>query len=419
MDLNDHLAKIVEGLVGDITANVLVRVDSAISAAVNNRLANYDYSSHISKAASATFEKKVSEYTIDPKKLETRIVEKIAVVIDSAKENTATLIDEAIRNQIANTDFQRAVTNAVTRVVADNMRDYVFPDNSIPVESLNLANLRITGDQISGGIITEFSSTGIDDRATNVALTILDHATVVENNLLTKDLTVEGSMTINGEFVVNGTVPVESAFYKKIIADSTSTVLGRIDGSIFNDYSTLIFDRIKKDGIDLNRITIDGKDAIVTGGLGPSITSSNLQKLGMLKELQVSGESLLAGTLYVTPKRVGINTIEPGSALSIWDEEVEIVALKKQKDVGSFGTIRQQQMILSANGKDNIVLNIDGSARIDDLRVGTMRFTSSNMPPNYVGERGHVVWNNNPNPGGPMGWICLGASNWANFGIID
>ena len=76
-------------------------------------------------------------------------------------------------------------------------------------------------------------------------------------------------------------------------------------------------------------------------------------------------------------------------------------------------------MVLTANGKDNIVLDIDGSARIDDLRIGTMRFTSSNMPPNYVGERGHVVWNNNPNPGGPMGWICLGAANWANFGIID
>ena len=419
MDLNDHLAKIVEGLVGDITANVLVRVDSAISAAVNNRLANYDYSAHIQKAASATFEKKVSEYTIDPKKLETRIVEKIGVVIDSAKENTAALIDEAIRNQIANTDFQRAVTNAVTLVVADHMHDFVFPAGSIAAESINLANLRITGDHISGGIITEFSSTGIDDRATNVALTILDHATVVENNLLTKDLTVEGSMTINGEFVVNGAVPVESAFYQKIISDSSTNVLSRIDSSIFNNYSTLIFDLIKRDGLDLNRITINGKEAIKDGSLGPSISSSNLQKLGILKELQVSGESLLAETLYVTPKRVGINTIEPGSALAIWDEEVEMVALKKQKDVGSFGTVRQQQMVLTANGKDNIVLNTDGSARIDDLRVGTMRFTSSNMPPNYVGERGHVVWNNNPNPGGPMGWICLGSSNWANFGIID
>jgi len=38
MDLNLHLNKVVEGLVADITANVLVRVDSVISAAINNRL---------------------------------------------------------------------------------------------------------------------------------------------------------------------------------------------------------------------------------------------------------------------------------------------------------------------------------------------------------------------------------------------
>ena len=77
MDLNTHLAKIVEGLVADITSNVLVRVDSAISAAINNRLAAYDYAAHIQEAASVAFERRVGEYTVDPKRLENRIVNKI------------------------------------------------------------------------------------------------------------------------------------------------------------------------------------------------------------------------------------------------------------------------------------------------------------------------------------------------------
>jgi len=55
MDLNEHLGKIVEGLVADITSNVLVRVDYAFSAAINNILASYDYTSHIQEAASAAF----------------------------------------------------------------------------------------------------------------------------------------------------------------------------------------------------------------------------------------------------------------------------------------------------------------------------------------------------------------------------
>lgn len=419
MEPNTHLEKIVEGLVKDITANVLLRVDASITSTINNRLANYDYTSHIQQAATQALENRVSEYTIDSKKLENRIVEKINAVIEQVQTTTGLLIDDAIKKHVENTNFQQAVTNAVTTVVADNMRDYTFPANSIQPESLRTDTLRLSGDNISGGIITEFSSTGIDDRATNIALTILDHATVVENNLLTKDLTVEGSMTINGKFVVNGEVPVESPFYQKVITDAKDTVLKNLDRNLFTDYSNLIFDLIKKDGLDLARITINGKEVIKDNSLGGSIVASNLQKLGILKELQVSGESLLAETLYVTPKRIGINTIEPAGALSIWDEEVEIVALKKQKDVGSFGTVRQQQFILSSNSKDNIVLNTDGSARIDDLRVGQIRITSSNMPPNYVGERGHIVLNSNPNPGGPMGWVCLGAANWANFGIID
>jgi hypothetical protein len=164
---------------------------------------------------------------------------------------------------------------------------------------------------------------------------------------------------------------------------------------------------------------LNGAEAIVGNQLGSTIINSNLQQLGLLKELQVSGEAIVAETLYVTPRRVGINTIEPSGALAIWDQEVEIVAAKKSADTGSFGTPRQQRFVLTANNKENIVLETDGSATINELRMGSMKFSAAAQPPNYVGERGHVVWNNNPNPGGPMGWICLGATNWANFGIID
>ena len=181
----------------------------------------------------------------------------------------------------------------------------------------------------------------------------------------------------------------------------------------------LIFDRIKQDGLDLERITLNGQEIARSNSLGSAIVNSNLQTLGELRELRVGGESLLAQTLYVTPRRVGINTIEPSAALSVWDDEIEIVAKKKSRDVGMLGTTRQQKLVLTSNGKDNIVLSDDGSTQIDHLRIGSMQFTTSSVPPNFVSERCHIVWNTNPNPGGPMGWICLGGANWANFGIID
>jgi hypothetical protein len=419
MELNDHLAKIVEGLVADITSNVVGQIDGVISNAINHRLNTYDYATHIQQAAADVFEKQVSKYTVDPKKLETRIVEKINATIEQVQGNTGTLINEAIALQIATTDFQRAITDSVGTIVADRLNEFVFPANSINASALQTANLVLSGDNIVGGLIQNFSSTGIDDRATNVALTILDDATVVENNLLTKDLTVEGAMTINGDFIINGNVPTESPFYQGLISGATTNALQNLDHTLFNNYSTLIFDRLKNEGLDLSKITINGTEVVKGDALGSSIVNSNLQKLGMLKELQVAGESLLAETLYVTPKRVGINTIEPSAALSVWDEEVEILFTKKQQNTGSMGTPRQQRMILTANNKDNIILETDGSVRIDDLRIGSMRFTVGDKPPNYVSERGHVVWNTNPNLGGPLGWVCMGGANWANFGIID
>jgi hypothetical protein len=419
MDLNTHLAQIVEGLVADITSNVLVRVDSAISAAINNRLAAYDYAAHIQTAANAAFDRRVGEYTVDPKRLENRIVGKINETIESAQDQTRVLVENQVQERLSTVDFQRAITDSVSTLIADRMSDFVFPANSIDPAALKLLELKITGDNISGGIIENFSSTGIDDRASQVALTILDDSTVIENNLLTKDLTVQGLMTINGEFVVNGAVSEDTEFFRKLVASTTSSTLTSLDHTLFNNYSTLIFDRIKQDGLDLGRITLDGQEIARSNSLGSAIVNSNLQTLGELRELRVSGESLLAQTLYVTPRRVGINTIEPSAALSVWDDEIEIVAKKKSRDVGILGTTRQQKLVLTANNKDNIVLSDDGSTQIDHLRIGSMQFTTSNVPPNFVSERCHIVWNTNPNPGGPLGWICLGGANWANFGIID
>jgi hypothetical protein len=419
MDLNTHLAKIVEGLVADITSNVLVRVDSAISAAINNRLAAYDYASHIQEAANAAFERRVGEYTVDPKRLENRIVNKINETIDAAQEQTRELVETQVQQRLSTVDFQRAITDSVGTLVADRMNEFVFPVNSIDPAALKLLDLKITGDNVSGGIIENFSSTGIDDRASRVALTILDDSTVVENNLLTKDLTVEGSMTVNGSFIVNGDVPESTEFFKQLVSSVSSSTLSNLDHTLFNSYSNLIFDKIKQDGLDLAKITLDGAEIAKNNALGSAIVNSNLQTLGELKELRVSGESILAQTLYVTPRRVGINTIEPSAALSVWDDEIEIVAKKKSRDIGILGTPRQQKLVLSSNGKENIVLSDDGSSQIDDLRIGSMRFTTSATAPNFVSERCHIVWNTNPNPGGPMGWVCLGGANWANFGIID
>lgn len=419
MDLNEHLGKIVEGLIGEITANVLARVDSVISATVTDRLVNYNYDAHIKDAATAALDRRAADYTVDSKRLEKRIAERIELVLGEVQSNTAELINNTVTARIAKINFNQAMTDAASSIIAERLKDYVFPVNSINGDALKLSDLIITGDNVKGGIIENFSSTGIDDRASAVAVTILDHATVVENNLFTQDLTVQGTATINGNLNVTGTVDYDSSFYQDLVGRTTASALSNMNRGLFDSYSALVFDQIKTNGLDLNRILLNGAEVVNDNRLGSTIISSNLQHLGLLKELQVSGEAIVAETLYVTPKRVGINTIEPSGALAIWDQEVEIVAAKKSADTASFGTPRQQRFVLTANGKENITLETDGSATVNELRIGSMKISAAAQPPNYVGERGHLVLNTNPSPGGPMGWICLGATNWANFGIID
>jgi hypothetical protein len=249
------------------------------------------------------------------------------------------------------------MTDAASGIIVERLKDYVFPANSINGDAIKLADLVITGDNVKGGIIENFSSTGIDDRATGVAVTILDHATVVENNLFTQDLTVEGTATINGNLNVTGTVNEDSAFFRDLVSRTTTSALSNMDRGLFDNYSALIFEKIKTDGLNLSKIKLNDTEVISDNKLGSTIINSNLQSLGLLKELQVVGESIFAETLYVTPKRVGINTIEPSGALAIWDQEVEIVAVKKSADTGSFGTPRQQRLVLTANNKENMATN--------------------------------------------------------------
>jgi hypothetical protein len=250
-------------------------------------------------------------------------------------------------------------------------------------------------------------------------LSVFDDITVVENNLLTKDLTVKGTTTIEGDLNVLGTIPESSPLFVRVVTAATHNVKTSLDESLFKRYADTVSATIKKDGLDLTKITIDGKELVDGNSLGNFVVNSNLQKLGHLKELQVAGESFLGDTLYVSNKRVGINTLEPNNALSIWDQEIEIGAGKLSSNTAFFGTTRTQTLVLSSNGKTNLSLTPDGGVTISALKLGSVTISASDMPPSDNKPKGTIVFNANPTLGGPLGWVSLGDARWANFGIID
>jgi hypothetical protein len=245
----------------------------------------------------------------------------------------------------------------------------------------------------------------------------MDEATVVENNLLTRDLTVKGTATIEGDLNVTGTIPEDSPLFKNVVTAATNNVA--TNQSLLASFAGKVVTQIKADGLDLTKILVNGQVVIDGGNLGPSVTYSSLQHVGTLAELQVSGETLLSQTLYTTSKRVGINTIEPTQALTLWDQEIEIGFGKQTNGVGIIETPRNHSLILSTNGKNNITLTPDGATTVNKINMGSMSFSVGDRPPADNQPKGSVVFNSNPNLGGPLGWVSLGDAKWANFGIID
>jgi len=421
MNIDDQVNQIVKNIVTEITTKVQQQAMSAIEAKISEVIAAIDTNAMLSDRLSQKLDERLSKLPIDAKSIETELSNRI----DQLSTNLATqvqsrsisLVNENIQDQINAIDFPALCQSTLVAAIQGNK--LVFPEGSIPGTAIDPATLRISGDSIAGGIITNFGSTGIDDKSTACQLSIFDEITVIENNLLTKDLTVKGTTTIEGDLNVTGSVVEDSAMYKNLVSSVSDRVKNNLNSVVYDNYSAMVFEKIKNDGLDLNKITVNGEDIIDGANLGNKITYSNLQRVGTLTELRVSGEALLSQSLFTTAKRVGVNTIEPAQALSVWDQEVEIGFGKRETNVAVIEAPRNQRMIIGVNGKNNITLNTDGGVTVDKIAVGAVTLSSSSTPPSYDAAQGTVVFNSSPTLGGPLGWVSLGGARWANFGFID
>lgn len=419
MEIDNHVNGIVQNIVEQITTQIQTQVMDTVNRKINEVIEAMDYTPILSNLLSQKLDSKLSQLPIDATTIEAELTRRIDTLAQTLSTSVQTkslaLINDAVITQINKINFQDSHQSAVISAIKN--KQISFPINSIQASSIDFTNFAMTGDMVCGGIIQNFGSTGIDDKATACQVTIMDEVTVVENNLLTKDLTVKGTVTIEGDLNVTGTVPESSALFQGIVKAATDNVA--TNPAVFNNYSDYIIKKLKTDGLDLSKITVNGQVAIDGNNLGSNITYSNLQRVGQLQELQVQGETLLGETLYVNFKRTGINTLEPAQALSVWDQEIEVGIGKLSSGVAILGTPRNQTLIVSSNGKNNLTLTPDGATTVNKINMGSMSFSVADTPPSDNRHKGSVVFNSNPSLGGPLGWVSLGDARWANFGIID
>jgi hypothetical protein len=419
MDVTSQVDSIVENLVRGIETRLEARLEQTVTAFLQSKLDAVDVDKKLNWLASVKLDNLIGALSIDQTTVQQRVDQVTDTVVNGIEAECRKTSLERIRHRInSELDVNKLVKEVLSSELQSRINEINFPAGSIPGSAINVASLKLTGDNVQGGLIKNFGSSGIQDLSTNVQLTLLDQAVVIENNVVTLGLEVKGTTVLEGDLVIHGNVPPQSQFYTSLISNAVEGVKNSMNQEFFGDYASVIFERIKEEGLDLNRITLNGTEVITGNKLNYGITDTNITRVGMVKDLQTQGETYLSEVLYVGKDRVGVNTLEPAFSLSVWDQEVELGMGKRSRDVGWIGTSRRQDLVLSANNQDNIVLKQDGSVAVSKIQVNKIHITSSTGTPSGNEPRGTVAFNENPAPGQPIGWVSLGNGSWSRFGTV-
>ena len=276
--------------------------------------------------------------------------------------------------------IQQYVRERVDKILAQTIdqlvKSFNFPQASIHHDAIDFTGLNVS--RLDG--VEELKIKGIESFTNNIQLTVLDDNVVIENNL------VADSIKVNKLSVKDLMLDPET--YNNIKQDILKSV------PVAKNYDA-----------DIQQLE----------------TKLSQSKTGSFKELEVSGETLLSNVLYTTPgnKRVGINTMDPSDALTVWDNETEVVIGKHKAQEGYIGTRRRQDINIGANNKVGITIRSDGSVVINKLELLGRTISESASVPGHAAKKGDIVLNSKPTQGNPIGWVCLDGIRWSGFGNIN
>lgn len=299
------------------------------------------------------------------------------------------LLDKHVKEVVASYTHQltkhvRArVDDIIEGVIKNTVKDLEFPDASINPSAINWSDFQLSINQVQG--------------AKELAEATVKKATETDH--------LEVDVAEVGTLILKRGINKDTAGFKDIV-DAVADSLPPVNIPII-DYSLIPMPEVP----DYTGQFKDIKEEL----------NKTVKLRGNLPELEVSGEALLSDVLYTTPgnKRVGINTMDPSDALTVWDQEAEIVIGKHKTQEGYIGTRRRQDINIGANNKVGITVRSDGSVAINKLQLMGRVFETSDSIPGEARKKGDITLNSNPTLGGSVGWVCLDGLKWASFGKIE
>lgn len=335
--------------------------------------------------------------TLDPALIQQLIEKAVEEQIVSAVQNLGT-------DPVWLSKIEQMINQSVVQQTLSTLR-------SVDINEIIAQRVDENIETVRTDMSQKFASTGIADQATSCQLTIMDDTTVVENELAAKDLTIVGTAKL-GNLIVSGTINTESESWDTLAQEISTKTLEKLTDEWTDGLIKQTIKGIQAHGIEFDQVQLSGEPLLSGNRLASVITETNIQRLGFLQNLSVGGEAHIYDTLSVMNKRIGINTQEPESALSIWDEEVSVIIGKHKEKQAYIGTSRNQGLVLGVNRQPQVEIDIDGLTTIKKLRVGLYRISHATEVPGYSGTRGDLVFNANLGPDRIFGWMCLGGHKW-------
>ena len=361
----------------------------------------------------------------------------------------------------------------------DLAEDQTFSINDTPVLSFNeigntvtksnlktlgiLKSLKVAGTSELGEFVyvnSDLNRVGINTDAPAATLTIFEnnssiglgsrknnHAFIGTLNNSSLEIVTDGtpriSLLSNGDIKVHGKLvadSIETEATPYLLFKETDTEKNYGKGIVWHQISgpnkqfilQATPDRIfSTETIDLDEgkyYAINNMPVINSRELGPGIVSSNLNKVGVLQELQVAGDAAISRKLMTSQVEVGRFIIDEDAlivrnTLEIKRDTITDLTISENITIGNSSnnnrsvSVYGKLVVGSASPAPDVDLTVNGTVSFSNKKFQV----SDSIPTTGNYNKGDVVWNTEPKPNDYIGWVCVVPGTpgvWLPFGSI-
>ena len=270
-----------------------------------------------------------------------------------------------------------------------------------------------------------------------VGTTTNDGLELITDNTARISISSNGDVQVYGKLIVDEVIAVRSSpVIFKETTSSSNYGKGILWTGMKGPARQFVYqaspDRIwSTDIIDLDEnkyFAINRTSVLSQSTLGDTVTESNLQKLGLLRELQVMGDAAVTRTLSTSKISIGNFSVTDHQLSGYSDITVnrnDTIELAVGENI-VIGNTSNKDRTVSVYGKltvgvavpdSDVALTVAGPVSFDNKKF----IVGSHAPHSGEFNKGDIVWNSDPKATDYIGWVCVtpGApGRWLPFGAI-